>query len=617
VVAIKVLAPALAVTSPARKRFLREARSSAKVRHENVVQVYAVEEKPLPYLVMEFIPGETLQQRLDRIGPLEVPEVVQIGRQIAKGLAAAHEMGLIHRDIKPGNTLIERGPQERVKITDFGLARTADDASLTTSGVMAGTPMFMSPEQARGNSLDHRSDLFSLGSVLYVMCTGRPPFRASNTYAVIKRVAEDDPRPIREVILDVPDWLCRIVARLHAKDPADRFQTAREVADLLADCEAKLIAQQHVPAELVDRAVKPAVRPAPTRRKKWVGAVVLGLIPLVTLAVTELAGVSHVFPRRPAPAATKAGPETLPPTPPTLAVAPFDAARAREHQEAWARYLGTPVEITNSISMKLRLIPPGAFLMGASPDDDQAEPDERPQHRVRLTRPYYLGVTEVTNAQFQKFVAATGYLTAVEMDGQGAWLTSDNTRDPSRTWRKLAEMGANLPVTCVTWKDAEAFCRWLSDRESRIYRLPTDAEWEYACRAGTTTLYYFGNEPDFAQANVPPDGALTSVGSHMPNPFGLHDMHGNAHERVLDGRRTYTSEPITDPLGPMHPESPRVTRGGAATSQWPNVRASHRYLDPMPYANNALGFRVAIVGDLKAKTPSTGVPADGRSHPVD
>jgi eukaryotic-like serine/threonine-protein kinase len=166
VVAVKVLAPQLAATSAARKRFLREARSSAKVRHENVVQVYAVEAEPLPYLVMEFIPGETLEQRLNRTGPLETAEVLEIGRQIAEGLTAAHDMGLIHRDIKPANILLEAGPQARVKTTDFGLARTADDASLTQSGVIAGTPMFMSPEQARGERVDARADLFSLGSVL-------------------------------------------------------------------------------------------------------------------------------------------------------------------------------------------------------------------------------------------------------------------------------------------------------------------------------------------------------------------------------------------------------------------------------------------------------------------
>src|SRR5207245_1730871 len=111
----------------------REARSSAQVRHENVVQVHAVEENPLPYLVMEFIPGETLQQRIDRLGPLEVPEVIRIGRQIAEGLAAAHATGLIHRDVKPANVLIEGGAQAHVKLTDFGLARTADDASTTQS----------------------------------------------------------------------------------------------------------------------------------------------------------------------------------------------------------------------------------------------------------------------------------------------------------------------------------------------------------------------------------------------------------------------------------------------------------------------------------------------------
>jgi eukaryotic-like serine/threonine-protein kinase len=147
VVALKVMAPQLAATSPARKRFLREARSSAQVRHENVVQVYEVAEQPLPYLAMEFIPGETLQQKLDRVGPLDVPETLRIGRQIAEGLAAAHAMDLIHRDIKPGNVLLEGG-QQKVKITDFGLARAADDASISQNGIIAGTPMYMAPEQA-------------------------------------------------------------------------------------------------------------------------------------------------------------------------------------------------------------------------------------------------------------------------------------------------------------------------------------------------------------------------------------------------------------------------------------------------------------------------------------
>lgn len=233
-VAIKAMAPELAATSPPRKRFLREARSSAAVRDENLVRIYAVEEQPIPYLVMEYIPGQTLQQALDRLGPLELPEVVRLGQQIAAGLAAAHAQGLIHRDIKPANILLESGIETRVKITDFGLARAADDASLTQSGIIAGTPLYMAPEQAHGETIDQRADLFSLGSVLYVMCTGRPPFRAPTTLAVLKRVVDDTPRPIREIIPETPAWLCDIVTRLHAKRPNDRYQTAQEVADLLA-----------------------------------------------------------------------------------------------------------------------------------------------------------------------------------------------------------------------------------------------------------------------------------------------------------------------------------------------------------------------------------------------
>ena len=177
-VAIKVLDPRLASTSPARKRFLREARASARIRHGNVVQIYAVEERPLPYLVMEYIPGQTLQQKHEQTGPLEVADVLRIGAQIARGLAAAHEEGLIHRDIKPGNIMLESGIEQNVKITDFGLARAADDASLTQSGAIAGTPLYMAPEQAKDGPLDPRADLFSLGSVLYTMASGRPPFRA-------------------------------------------------------------------------------------------------------------------------------------------------------------------------------------------------------------------------------------------------------------------------------------------------------------------------------------------------------------------------------------------------------------------------------------------------------
>jgi serine/threonine protein kinase/WD40 repeat protein len=337
VVAVKVLAPAIAATSPARKRFLREARSSAAIRHENVVQVYAVEEQPLPYLVMEFIPGETLQQMLDRTGPLDVPEVLRIGCQIGEGLAAAHGTGLIHRDVKPGNVLIEGGPRRQVKLTDFGLARAADDASISHSGLIAGTPLYMAPEQARGETLDHRADLFSLGSVLYVMCTGRPPFRASGSMAILKRVCEDNPRPIREIIPETPVWLCDLITRLHAKDPAERFQSAREVVDLLQRYQAELATfGKVVPV------------PLPSTRPKRARSIQLG----VAAAATLIGVLAFVLPRWSSPGPGELGNEPskkqpwqprLPLTPEELSrlSSPFDAFdRANLPKSAMARMFG-------------------------------------------------------------------------------------------------------------------------------------------------------------------------------------------------------------------------------------------------------------------------------------
>jgi len=236
VVAIKLLAPHLAANAAARQRFLREARAAAAIAHEHVVTIHRVEDASdvTPYIVMQYVPGRSLQDRLDKDGRLELKEILRIGMQAAAGLAAAHAQGIVHRDVKPANILLENGI-ERVKLADFGLARAADDASLTASGVLAGSPMFMSPEQAQGDIIDQRSDLFALGAALYTMAAGHPPFRASTALAVLKRVCEENPRPLRQVNSDVPQWFENIVFKLMAKNPADRFATATEVADLLGE----------------------------------------------------------------------------------------------------------------------------------------------------------------------------------------------------------------------------------------------------------------------------------------------------------------------------------------------------------------------------------------------
>jgi serine/threonine-protein kinase len=271
-VAIKVLAPHLATSAAARARFAREARAAAAVVHENVVAIHSVSEaNGLPYLIMPYVRGTSLQRRLDAQGALAVTEILRIGMQAARGLAAAHAQGLVHRDIKPANILLEDGV-ERLAITDFGLARAADDASLTRSGVIAGTPQFMSPEQARGEAMDARSDLFSLGSVLYMLCTGHAPFRAETSFGVLRRLTDDTPRPIREINPEIPEWLAAVVEKMHAKDPAERFQSASEVARLFEQC----LAHVHQPAavalpELL-RKPPPLAHGRRARIARWIAA---------------------------------------------------------------------------------------------------------------------------------------------------------------------------------------------------------------------------------------------------------------------------------------------------------------------------------------------------------
>lgn len=294
IVAVKTLSQSLATSATARKRFVREAKAAAAVKHENVVGIYHVsDEGSVPYLVMECVNGLSLEAKLQQAGTLDLPAILRIGMQIATGLAAAHKQGLVHRDVKPGNILLENGV-ERVKITDFGLARAADDAAITKTGDIAGTPQYMSPEQAQGLSLDARSDLFSLGSVLYAMATGRSPFRAESTIAALRRVCDDTPRPIRETNADIPEWLAGIINRLLAKQPSERYQTATEVADLLG---------LHL-AAVQQSAIVPSPKPTIVSRRhpsaigaRWWSVALIALVAVACImGLTEASGVTKVVP---------------------------------------------------------------------------------------------------------------------------------------------------------------------------------------------------------------------------------------------------------------------------------------------------------------------------------
>lgn len=281
-VAIKVLAPYIAGNGSARKRFAREARAAAAIVNDNVVAIHNVElndnPEEAPFLVMKYIAGGSLQQRIDRDGPLDICEILRIGIQIARGLAAAHAQGLIHRDVKPSNILMDEGV-ERALLTDFGLARAEDDACLTRSGFHPGTPHYMAPEQVLGQAIDARSDLFGLGGVLYAMCVGHPPFRAENSFAVLRRITDDHARPIRELNALIPDWMEEIVMRLLEKKREDRFESAEQVASLLGQCLAHM--QHPAQNKLPDSVAKPGYRhrvPVATRPRMILGALLAAFI---------------------------------------------------------------------------------------------------------------------------------------------------------------------------------------------------------------------------------------------------------------------------------------------------------------------------------------------------
>ena len=245
-VAIKVLAPHLAASGIARKRFAREAQAAAAVQHPNIVPIHSVNATAAdsvspnrPYLVMTLVSGKSLQTHVEERGPLPVKDVVRIAQQIAAGLAAAHKKGLVHRDIKPANILMENDVN-RVMITDFGLARAANDVGVTQTGWLVGTPHYMSPEQVKGSEIDSRSDLFSMGGVLYFLCTGREPFRGDRPFAVIQKIVNEHPIDAQAVNNEVTKTLAQIIRGLVDKNVDQRFQSAAEVDDVLTQYLAHL-----------------------------------------------------------------------------------------------------------------------------------------------------------------------------------------------------------------------------------------------------------------------------------------------------------------------------------------------------------------------------------------
>jgi len=640
IVALKVIKPELAKEPSSRERFLREARAAAALReHENIVPVYNASQiamndgRYLLYLVMPLLKGETLQDRLRRTNgqPLPLNEQILIGREITEGLIAAHDEGLVHRDIKPGNIWLEarKNGSTRVKILDFGIARSKADAQLTTTGATLGTPAYMAPEQGLSSDVDHRADLWSLGVILFQMATGRLPFSGANPMEIVLN-AQDQPLPSpRELNPLLSNEHVRLIEHLLQKRPEERTQSAADVLNRLQTIESSTGKPTLPSLPILSRETPSA--------KRWVILLMIILMNVALVAwlirtrdpkptpiapTKEQSTVSEPIPpievKKPLPTMP-----TIEPKEPPLLTCPATAAEMNRLQQEWAGYLRVdPVTEVLGSGMKLKmvLIPPGKFRMGSSVNERVFEDDEKPSREVTISKAFYLGMYEVSRGEFRRFVDEEQYQTEAEADGTGSdhWdkVKEVFRKDKSIIWKNAGfEQTDDHPVVNVSWNDAQAFCRWASRRTGRTVVLPSEAEWEYACRAGTTTRFSFGDDAELLASNAnSPDAtakeefpewktimgddgyAYTApIGTFKPNAFGLYDMHGNVYEWCHDWYGPYQGLPLKNPLRDVkQTANHRVMRGGSWRLSPLFCRSAVRLYYAPDGRSYTIGFRVCI-----------------------
>jgi len=523
-VAVKLLHSYIEEDPELLARFHREAKVVAGLRHPNIVQIYdfdAVDGHP--YIVMEYLKGPSLatylrglHQRNERI---EHHQVARLLKALTASLDYAHEQGVIHRDIKPGNILLHRKTEDipldiplandvEAVLTDFGLVRIANTASQTASGMVSGTPAYMSPEQARGDPIDHRTDIYSLGIVLYEMLAGRVPFEADSTLTVIYKQIHDPPPPI----LGISPSVQKVIDRTLTKNPADRYPTSRNMAvdfyfaiGMNAEAETIVNTLPEEAKSVHDKAfeashpieVMPEIQKPVSRKPLRIGVGIFFVVGLLTL----LFGAYLFFLR------------------PNGVVSP----RSSETPENIELPVTGPTSTSETPSLPsadgMVEVAAGTYVVGSSiVDDYHSAPMEI------LMNGFWIDKYQTTFDQFQQFLTATG--------GQPPELLGES----------------NHPVRGVTWEQAVEYCSWVNKH------LPTEAEWEVAGRGSgpNPQPYPWGEDPNAngEVLNLPLQDTY-EVGS-MPfnqSPFGVYDMVGNIWEWV--------GEPYADV-----PAGSKILRGG-------------------------------------------------------
>ncbi len=576
-------------------RFLLEARTAAGIDHPSIAQVYEIDEHHgWWYIAMEFLEGGSLHHLVETSGPLAPERAALMLTDATRGLVAAHEEGIIHRDIKPANLMLSR--RGRCKIVDFGLVKldSAENPFRDDDRLVLGTPMYIAPEVALGRGATAASDVYSLGATLYAVLVGRPPFRADNVRDLLRMHVKSPAPDVRERAPHVPASMATLILRAMSKDPANRPTADAFAAALQSEISGALAGDPSsgvLPAgeaarvgsgssatgEYAPAAGSAAGSSALTSDTVRLSGGLFGSMtsraPVGWLAALSLIVVAAVivvgvwWQRRPAPA-TGAAPVALDP-------------------------------ITNEIGMKVLPIPPGEFVLGSPPTEAGRNHDERTA-RVKLTHGFFMSMTEVTQ---QQWAAVMG----------DDYVPPEGVHPNEESGRRF--IGRMLPAY-VSWNEAAEFCRLLSQRAGAYYRLPTEAEWEYACRAGTRSAFHTGLSLDLSQANIEAatNGLDTArparhplpVASFPPNAWGLHDMHGNVMEWCANWKAEYPLGPLTDPTGPAEGKL-RVLRGGSWDSPARVARSANRWYNPPVVRTDYIGFRVVL-------EPETDPPDDVASY---